>query len=284
MTLKRRQFLTGGATALAAGAVASPAIAQGAPEIKWRLTSSFPRILDTIFGTAQTFTKYIAEATDNRFQIQTFPAGEIVPGLQALDAVQNGSVECAQTPVYFYFGKDPTLAFGTGVPFGLNARLAAFLVAFRRRRRDHQRGAGEVQCDRLSVRQFRLPDGRLLPQGVQRPRGPQRPQVPHRRPGRPGAGQARRRAAADRAGRRLSGARKGHDRRRRIRRPLRRREARAPQGRQVLLLPGLVGRRRDDASRRQHRAVEQAAEELPAHRAGRVRSRQQLDARRSTTP
>ena len=54
MTLKRRQFLTGGATALAAGAVASPAIAQGAPEIKWRLTSSFPRILDTIFGTAQT--------------------------------------------------------------------------------------------------------------------------------------------------------------------------------------------------------------------------------------
>ena len=124
MTLKRRQLLTGGATALAAGAVASPAIAQGAPEIKWRLTSSFPRILDTIFGTAQTISKYIAEATDNRFQVQTFPAGEIVPGLQALDAVQNGSVECAQTPVYFYFGKDPTLAFGTGVPFGLNARLS----------------------------------------------------------------------------------------------------------------------------------------------------------------
>jgi TRAP-type mannitol/chloroaromatic compound transport system substrate-binding protein len=123
MTLKRRQFLTGGATALAAGTVASPAIAQGAPEVKWRLTSSFPRVLDTIFGTAQTFAKYVAEATDNRFQIQTFPAGEIVPGLQALDAVQSGSVECAQTPVYFYFGKDPTLAFGTGVPFGLNARL-----------------------------------------------------------------------------------------------------------------------------------------------------------------
>jgi TRAP-type mannitol/chloroaromatic compound transport system substrate-binding protein len=124
MTLKRRQFLTGGATAFAAGAVASPAVAQGAPEIKWRLTSSFPRILDTIFGSAQMISRYVAEATDNRFQIQTFPAGEIVPGLQALDAVQNGSVECAQTPVYFYFGKDPTLAFGTGVPFGLNARLS----------------------------------------------------------------------------------------------------------------------------------------------------------------
>ena len=123
MPMKRRQFLTGAATGLAATAVAAPAVAQSQPEIKWRLTSSFPRVLDTIFGTAQTFAKYMAEATDNRFQIQTFPAGEIVPGLQALDAVQTGAVECAQTPVYFYFGKDPTLAFGTGVPFGLNARL-----------------------------------------------------------------------------------------------------------------------------------------------------------------
>jgi TRAP-type mannitol/chloroaromatic compound transport system substrate-binding protein len=123
MTLKRRQFLTAGVTALAAGTIAKPALAQSPPEIKWRLTSSFPRVLDTIFGTAQTFAKYMAEATDNRFQIQTFPAGEIVPGLQALDSVQTGAVECAQTPVYFYIGKDPTLGFGTGVPFGPNARL-----------------------------------------------------------------------------------------------------------------------------------------------------------------
>jgi TRAP-type mannitol/chloroaromatic compound transport system substrate-binding protein len=123
MTLNRRQFLPASGTALAAGAFAKPALAQPAPEIKWRLTSSFPRQLDTIFGTAQTLAKYLAEATDNRFQIQTFSAGEIVPGLQALDAVQTGTVECAQTPVYFYIGKDPTLGFGTGVPFGLNARL-----------------------------------------------------------------------------------------------------------------------------------------------------------------
>jgi TRAP-type mannitol/chloroaromatic compound transport system substrate-binding protein len=123
MILKRRQILTGGATALAGAAVASPAVAQSQPAFKWRLTSSFPRVLDTIFGTAQTLAKYVAEATDNQFQIQTFPAGEIVPGLAALDAVSNGTVECAQTPVYFYIGKDPTLGFGTGIPFGLNARL-----------------------------------------------------------------------------------------------------------------------------------------------------------------
>jgi TRAP-type mannitol/chloroaromatic compound transport system substrate-binding protein len=92
------------------------------PEVRWRLTSSFPKQLDTIYGTAQTFARYLAEATDNRFQVQTFSAGELVPGLQALDAVQNGSVECAHTPLYFYVGKEPALAFATGVPFGLNAR------------------------------------------------------------------------------------------------------------------------------------------------------------------
>ncbi len=123
MSMGRRQFLKHGAIAAAAsGVVAAPALAQSAPEIKWRLTSSFPKSLDTIFGTAQMFAKYVAEATDNKFQIQTFAAGEIVPGQQALDAVTSGSVECAQTPTYFYIGKDPTLGFGTGIPFGLNQR------------------------------------------------------------------------------------------------------------------------------------------------------------------
>ena len=121
-TMKRRSFLKGAGLAAAATTVAAPAIAQSMPEIRWRLTSSFPKSLDTIFGTAQTFAKYMADATDNKFQIQTFAPGEIVGGLQALDAVQTGTVECAHTPVYFYFGKDPVLSFGTGVPFGLNAR------------------------------------------------------------------------------------------------------------------------------------------------------------------
>jgi TRAP-type mannitol/chloroaromatic compound transport system substrate-binding protein len=119
--MKRRQFLTGAAF-VGSAAVAAPALAQGSPEIKWRLTSSFPKSLDTIFGTAQTFAKFVAEATDNKFQIQTFAAGEIVPGLQALDAVTSASVELAHTPIYFYIGKDPTLGFGTGLPFGLNQR------------------------------------------------------------------------------------------------------------------------------------------------------------------
>jgi TRAP-type mannitol/chloroaromatic compound transport system substrate-binding protein len=120
--MKRRNFLHGAALAAAATALAKPAIAQSMPEVKWRLTSSFPKSLDTIFGTAQTFAQYLSDATDGKFQIQTFAAGEIVPGLQALDAASNGTVECAHTPTYFYTGKEPALALGTGIPWGLNAR------------------------------------------------------------------------------------------------------------------------------------------------------------------
>lgn len=121
--VSRRSMLGAAAGAGAAfGAVASPALAQAQPAIRWRLTSSFPRQLDTIYGTAQQLAKYVSDATDGQFQIQTFSAGELVPGLQALDAVGNGAVECAHTPLYFYVGKEPALALGTGIPFGLNAR------------------------------------------------------------------------------------------------------------------------------------------------------------------
>ena len=91
--MKRRDFLKVSATgAAAAAAVASPAIAQSSPEIKWRMTSSFPKSLDTIYGGAEIFSKYVSDMTDGKFQIQVFAAGEIVPGLQALDATSNGTV------------------------------------------------------------------------------------------------------------------------------------------------------------------------------------------------
>jgi TRAP-type mannitol/chloroaromatic compound transport system substrate-binding protein len=102
--------------------VASPAIAQAQPEIRWRMASAYPKSLDTLFGAGDMIAKRVAAATDNKFQIQTFAAGEIVGALQTLDAVQNGTVECSYTLSSFFIGKDPTFMFDTSVPWGMNVR------------------------------------------------------------------------------------------------------------------------------------------------------------------
>src|SRR5262249_17055609 len=85
--MKRREFLKAAGAGITASAVAAPAIAQSMPELRWRLTASWPKSLDTLYGAPDYMAKRIAELSDNKFHIQVFAAGEIVPGLQVLDAV-----------------------------------------------------------------------------------------------------------------------------------------------------------------------------------------------------
>src|SRR5438552_18578145 len=119
MTVSRRNFAR--IAAASAAAVSSPAIAQQAT-VKWRLASSFPKQLEGLWGASPTVAKFVSEMSDGKFEIQPFAAGEIVPGLQVLDAVQNGTVEIGNTAMYYYWGKDPAMTFGTALPFGLNSR------------------------------------------------------------------------------------------------------------------------------------------------------------------
>jgi TRAP-type mannitol/chloroaromatic compound transport system substrate-binding protein len=124
--MKRREFLRAAATAgagVAAASLPAPAIAQSQPELRWRIASSFPKSIETLHGAAEHLVKRVAEMTDNRFQIQLFAAGEIVPGLQVLDATQSGTVEMAWTTAYYNWGKDAAFTFGTAIPFGFNSRM-----------------------------------------------------------------------------------------------------------------------------------------------------------------
>jgi TRAP-type mannitol/chloroaromatic compound transport system substrate-binding protein len=120
--MKRRSFITTAAAGAAASAVAAPAIAQSQPTINWRLASSFPKSLDTIYGAAEVFSQRVSQLTNGKLNIRVFAGGEIVPALQVADAVQNGTVEIGHTAAYYYFGKDPTFAFDAAVPFGMNSR------------------------------------------------------------------------------------------------------------------------------------------------------------------
>lgn len=130
--MKRRQFIrnsaiaAGSTTALAACSQATNSSSENTtsslPNVRWRMTTSWPNSLDTIYGGAETIAKRVSAMTGGKFTIDTYQAGEIVPALQVLDAVQSGTVECGHTASYYYIGKNPALAFGTAVPFGLTAQ------------------------------------------------------------------------------------------------------------------------------------------------------------------
>jgi TRAP-type mannitol/chloroaromatic compound transport system substrate-binding protein len=121
--VERRSFLKKAGVGLAAGVAAAPAIVHAqSPAISWRMATSWPKSLDTLYGGAELVAKRVAAMTGGKFNIKVFAAGEIVGGLQVLDAVQNGTVECGHTAPYYYFGKDPTFAFSCAVPFGMNTR------------------------------------------------------------------------------------------------------------------------------------------------------------------
>ncbi len=120
--MKRRNLISH-ATAAATSAVALPALSQTeAPQIKWRMTTSWPKSLDTLFGGAQRICDRIAALTNGRFTITPYQAGEIVGGLEVLDAVQQGTIQCGHTASSYYKGKSPALVFATSVPFGFTAQ------------------------------------------------------------------------------------------------------------------------------------------------------------------
>ena len=119
--MDRRSIIkhAGIAGVLAAGA--APAVHAQAT-IRWRLASSFPKALDTIFGAADVFAKKVGDMTGGKFSISVHPGGELMPAFGVVDGVQQGTVEAAHTAPYYFFGKDDTFAMGTAIPFGLNSR------------------------------------------------------------------------------------------------------------------------------------------------------------------
>ena len=225
--MKRRQFLQAAGIGAAASAVATPAIAQAAPEIRWRLPSGFPKSLDTLYGAAETFSKLVSEATDGKFQIQAFAAGEIVGTPQAARCGrQRHRRDGPHLLAIIISARTRPSRSAPTCPFGLNSRqMNAWLY----------HGGGNDLLNEFYAKHnlYAMPGGNTGAQmggwfrkEIKTVAGSAGPEDAHRRSCRPGHGEARRRAAADRRRRHLSGARARHHRRRRVGRPLRRREAR----------------------------------------------------------
>ena len=119
--MDRRSLITNAGIAGVLAAGIAPAVhAQAA--MRWRIASSFPKSLDTLFGVCDVFAKKVSDMTGGKFVISTHAAGELMPAFGVLDGVSNGTVEMANTAPYYFFGKDPTYALDCAIPFGLNSR------------------------------------------------------------------------------------------------------------------------------------------------------------------
>ena len=126
--MERRLFVGGAGLAGVLAAGVAPAVHAQAT-LRWRLASSFPKSLDTIFGAADVFAKKVGELSGGKFTVTTHAAGELMPAFGVVDGVQNGTVEVAHTAPYYFFGKDETFALGCAIPFGLNSRqMTAWMI------------------------------------------------------------------------------------------------------------------------------------------------------------
>ena len=119
--MERRSFVRGAGLAGVLAAGMAPAVHAQAT-IRWRMASSFPKSLDTIYGGGEVFAKKVSEMTGGKFQISVHAGGELMPPFGVVDGVQNATVECCHTVPYYFFGKDETFAIGGAIPFGLNSR------------------------------------------------------------------------------------------------------------------------------------------------------------------
>jgi TRAP-type mannitol/chloroaromatic compound transport system substrate-binding protein len=120
--MERRSFVRGAGLAGVIAAGTAPAIVHAQANIRWRLASSFPKSLDTIFGAAEVFSRKVKELSGGKFEISVHAGGELMPPFGVVDGVQNGTVEMAHTAPYYFFGKDETFGLGCAIPFGLNSR------------------------------------------------------------------------------------------------------------------------------------------------------------------
>ncbi|MBO0941335.1 TRAP transporter substrate-binding protein [Acidovorax temperans] len=119
--MDRRSIIKQAGIAGVLGAGIAPAVHAQAT-VRWRLASSFPKSLDTIFGSAEMFAKTVRALSGGKFEVSVHAAGELMPAFGVVDALQSSTIEMAQTAPYYYTGKNSIFAFGCAVPFGLTAR------------------------------------------------------------------------------------------------------------------------------------------------------------------
>jgi TRAP-type mannitol/chloroaromatic compound transport system substrate-binding protein len=123
--MRRRDFLKKAALTTAVTAVT---LSSNVPTVhakksfRWRMVTTWPPHFPVLGEGAELFAKWVEELSGGRFRIQVYGGGELVPPLEAFDAVSQGIVEAGHGAAYYWAGKSPATQFFTSIPFGMNAQ------------------------------------------------------------------------------------------------------------------------------------------------------------------
>jgi TRAP-type mannitol/chloroaromatic compound transport system substrate-binding protein len=129
--MDRRSALKNGLTAgavVGAATLAAPALSQSKQQ--WRMVTTWPKNFPGLGVGAENLAKRISDMSGGRLTIRVYSAGEMVPPLQALDAVINGTAEMSHSAAYYWQNKNQGLSFFTGVPYGMTSGEHSAWVRF----------------------------------------------------------------------------------------------------------------------------------------------------------
>ncbi len=97
----------------------APAIQTGRT-FRWKLLTTWPPTLPVVQDGPKLFARWVKEMSSGRLDIQVYGGGELVPALEAFDAVTQGTAEIGHGASYYWAGKVPAAQFFAAVPFGMN--------------------------------------------------------------------------------------------------------------------------------------------------------------------
>ncbi|MCO4787305.1 TRAP transporter substrate-binding protein [Marinomonas atlantica] len=93
-----------------------------AKTIEWKMVTTWPKNFPALGTGAESLAQSITAMSGGRINVKVYAAGELVPALEAFDAVSRGTAQIGHAASYYWKGKVPAAQFFTTVPFGLTAQ------------------------------------------------------------------------------------------------------------------------------------------------------------------
>ncbi len=89
---------------------------------RWKMVTTWPPKFPVLGEVCDLFADWVRQMSGGRLEIQVYGGGELVPPLEAFDAVRSGAADMASGAPYYWAGKLPAAQFIASIPFGMSAQ------------------------------------------------------------------------------------------------------------------------------------------------------------------